>query len=372
MKIVYDHQIFAHQSYGGISRYFVQLAHGLAKLGSQVDILAPIHRNRYLKDLPTECVHGLEFVGFPPRTGRLISFANNRLSELKLRNIGADLLHETYYTVRPISTVVKARVITVHDMIHEKFAQEFSPKDLTTSNKLAAVKRADHIICISESTKRDLCDLFNVADDRVSVVHHGVGSFAAKEHSIEYKKIDKPFLLYVGARGGYKNFSKFLEAIAQTPTLKNAFNIIAFGGGPFNSEERSIIGRLNFSESSIIQIGGGDDLLCSLYKQASALVYPSLYEGFGLPPLEAMAHDCPVVSSNTSSMPEVIGSAGEYFDPANIEDMANAIVNVVFNDKRKADLLYLGRERLNQFSWTRCASETLKVYKTLLPSIGLN
>ena len=106
--------------------------------------------------------------------------------------------------------------------------------------------------------------------------------------------------------------------------------------------------------------------MSSLYKDAIAFVYPSLYEGFGIPPLEAMAHQCPVVSSNTSSMPEVIGHAGEYFDPKEPESIKVAIENVVFSQSRIRDLKAKGLERIQVFSWQKCAKETLAIYKDMV------
>lgn len=373
MKIVFDHQIFTQQSYGGISRYFVRLAQGLLALGHQADVVAPIHRNRYLKDLPAQRVHGLELERFPPKTGRLFILANDQLSKLKMRNISADLLHETYYSDRPPNAQVKGRVITVHDMIHEKFAAEFSAKDFTSRKKRLTVARADHIICISNSTKNDLCALFDIPEYKVSVVHHGFERFEQRPDEIPPQLVDhvaRPFLLYVGSRGGYKNFAGMLRAVAARPALKSAFDVLAFGGGAFNVTEQALITTLGFAPQSVQQVGGGDVLLGSLYAKARAFVYPSVYEGFGLPPLEAMAHDCPVVTSNSSSMPEVVGNAGAYFDPLDIEAQAEAICSVVFDEQRRSELIALGQQRLFLFSWERCALETQTVYQKVLQAKG--
>jgi glycosyltransferase involved in cell wall biosynthesis len=169
----------------------------------------------------------------------------------------------------------------------------------------------------------------------------------------------------VGSRGGYKNFSGLLKAFATSPKLKNEFDIVTFGGGAFNKQELQLIKQLGFKNHQVRQIGGGDDILAALYHQAAAFVYPSLYEGFGLPPLEAMAAGCPVVSSNTSSMPEVVRDAGEYFDPINIDEMQNAIEKVVFSNTLQKDLIALGYKNIEHFSWQKCARETLTVYKEL-------
>lgn len=366
MKIAFDHQIFTLQSYGGISRYFVRLIQGLLALGEEANVIVPLHRNRYLKELPDARVHGWELNRFPPKTTRLFAAANRQFGARKMRAIQPELLHETYYAAKPLQVPVKARILTVYDMIHEKFTDEFSANDPTSRNKRAAVSRADHIVCISHSTKNDLCHLFDVPAHKISVVHLGFEKFDDELPTASFNPSEPPFLLYVGNRGGYKNFERMLRAIASRPELMNTFHVVAFGGSPFNSRERQLIDMLGFRPTAVQQIGGSDRILGGLYRRAAAFIYPSLYEGFGLPPLEAMAHECPVVSSNTSSMPEVIGPACEYFDPADIDAQAEAIAKVVFDERRRSELILEGKERLHLFSWSRCALETHEVYQRAL------
>lgn len=367
MKISFDHQIFTHQSYGGISRYFVRLAHNLDELGDTVNIVAPIHRNRYLRDLPEAIVHGLEFNKFPAKSTRFILMMNNQLSKNKFRRLDADILHETYYSANSLTQSVGARIVTVHDMIHEIYSKDFPAWDRTSKNKRIAINRADHIICISNSTKNDLCNLFNVSEDKISVVHHGLERLVDLPHSSKPQfSNSRPFLLYVGSRWGYKNFERMLRAVASRPALINYFDIVAFGGGQFNAKELSLISKLEYGPNAVRHISGGDDVLCNLYAQAMAFVYPSLYEGFGLPPLEAMAFDCPVVVSNSSSLPEVVGDAGAYFNPLDIEAQADAISRVVYDDVYRKILIDAGRQRLGLFSWKRCACETRAVYEQIL------
>lgn len=147
---------------------------------------------------------------------------------------------------------------------------------------------------------------------------------------------------------------------------------MAFGGGAFNADELALISTLGFAPQAVRQVGGGDEVLGSLYADAAAFVYPSVYEGFGLPPLEAMAHNCPVVTSNSSSMPEVVGYAGEYFDPLDVEAQSDAICKVVFDAQRRSQLIELGGQRLPMFSWDRCALETQAVYQQVLLDKGVH
>jgi glycosyltransferase involved in cell wall biosynthesis len=369
MKIVFDYQIFAMQSFGGVSRYFVGLAQGLTTHGAQVDIVAPIHRNRYLKYLPKAIIHGFSLNSFPRKTARLIMTANHYLSQLKLINSTPDILHETYYSNKSVSNAARGRVVTVYDMIHELYPDHFPSKSATTTSNLKrlALARADHVISISHSTKKNLCELFNFPEDKVSVVHLGFEKFQTKPGLVSGDiQNSRPYLLFVGSRGGYKNFDRMIMAVASKPELINEFDVVAFGGGALNETEKSLIHKLGFDPMAVKQIGGDDEVLGRLYSKARAFVYPSVYEGFGLPPLEAMAHDCPVVTSNSSSMPEVVGLAGEYFDPLDVQAQADAICRVVFDEQRRTALIEAGRERLPMFSWERCAQETQAVYKKVL------
>ena len=368
MRISYDCQAFVLQSYGGISRYFTRLAQGMLQLNQQVSIFAPLHRNNYLLSLPREVVFGRHISSYPRKTARLFLAYNQFLSHSKIAKWKPNLVHETYYSRHRSAPRECPTVITVYDMIHELYADEMTLTDNTATNKRIAIERADHVICISENTKSDLMRIYGTPASKLSVVHLGFDRFIAQENTHKSSTFSKkPFLLYVGQRTGYKNFIGLLKAVATSKSLLNDFDIVAFGGQKFSSDERHIINSCGFSESQVRQISGGDDLLGSLYNQASAFVYPSIYEGFGIPPLEAMAHRCPVISSNTSSMPEVIGAAGEYFNPTDIEDMRRAIEAVVFSTSRTDDLRRFGDRRLTEFSWDKCAQDTLNVYRLLTP-----
>lgn len=211
-----------------------------------------------------------------------------------------------------------------------------------------------------------MISIYNIPSNKISVVLLGFDVFnKIEDNACEIKKNEKPFLLYVGSRAGYKNFSGLLKSVAQSNKLKKEFDIIAFGGGDFTADELKFINKLDFMENQVRQVNGDDILLGQYFRSARAFVYPSLYEGFGIPPLESMAHRCPVISSNTSSMPEVIGQAAEFFNPYCSDEVRNAIESVVFSDQRSAELIDLGENRLVDFSWAKCAKETLSVYKNL-------
>lgn len=366
MKIAFDHQTFNLQCYGGISRYYTVLAQELLNQGEDVGIFAGIHQNNYLSNLPKDILRGVKIKGYPPKSGRVFRAFNHYFTNMQISSWQPDIVHETYYSSMPLFKATTPRVTTVYDMIHELYPKMFSVRDKTTDWKRATFDRVEHIISISESTKKDLIELFRIDEDRISVVHLGVDAKFYHDYSGLKNESKRPFLLYVGARGGYKNFNALLQALSNSTQLKKDFDLIAFGGGAFSRKELDLMSGLGLDAKCIRQVGGRDDKLKELYHLASGFIYPSLYEGFGMPPLEAMACLCPVISSNSSSMPEVVGDAGEYFDPTNIDELLSAIENVVYSTIRSEQLQLLGKERVEYFSWEETAKNTFNVYQNIV------
>jgi glycosyltransferase involved in cell wall biosynthesis len=362
MRIAFDWQIFCVQSYGGVSRYFARLLEQLRERGEDGRIFAPVHRNRYVARLPSAAVMGIAVNRYPPKTTRALLALNGMVARRALARWRPHVVHETYFNRRPFTAAGCASIVTVHDMIHERFPDEFPRGDPTSLAKRAAVQRAAQVICVSESTRRDLLELFDVDESKVTVVHLGFDRMPRGEAPATNES-GRPYLLYVGQRAGYKNFAGLLAAVGGTRALRDEVDIVAFGGGAFSAAELRLIAASGFSEGQVRQVAGDDELLGRKYASACALVYPSLYEGFGLPPLEAMAHDCPVIASGTSSMPEIIGDAGELFEPSSRAEIAGAIQRVIFSPSRIEELVRNGRRRLESFTWERCAARTLEVYR---------
>lgn len=363
MKIAFDYQALAMQRYGGVSRYFVNLAQQLVQLDQQVKIFAPLHYNALAKEQVAELIDGKYITQFPPKTTRFFMAYNEIVSRKKIRHWQPSIIHETYYRKKNANLMNCPTVTTVHDMIYELFKDSFHARDNTSELKRKAVSRVQHIICVSYNTKKDLIELFNIPESKISVVHLGIEQ--KKPKITQTVTIDKPYLLYVGHRGGYKNFNGLLKAYAYSKRLHTDFNIIAFGGNTFSQTEKETIRTLGLTETQVIHLGGSDDLLNALYQQAAAFVYPSLYEGFGIPPLEAMVNECPVISSNTSSMPEVINEAAAFFNPSSTEEIAQAIEKTVYDNEYRHQLITKGNERIQKFTWEQCAKETRIVYQSL-------
>lgn len=362
MKVIFDYQIFCLQKHGGISRYFSELAHHMmGKCLQDARIFAPVYINKYCSSVRAVHPNGIEIpelAGF----GRATSWAASTvLTYISLKSLSTvDIFHETYYSGIDCCPRSAKRVITIHDMTYERFSDQFPNKNRMRELKALAARRADHVVCVSENTQKDVIEFLGISKDKTSVIYHG-HSF---DPHLEIKPFitDRPYILFVGKRDGYKNFDALLRVYAHSSKLSETHLLICFGGGEFSNEEHRLIKLLGVQESNIIQISGDDELLARLYDGADVFVYPSLYEGFGIPLLEAMALSCPVVCSNTSSFPEVVGDAAVFFDPNDEDSLGEAMEALIYSNELKKSLIRLGIERVKKFTWKKCASETAKRY----------
>jgi glycosyltransferase involved in cell wall biosynthesis len=373
LRVMFDPQIFCHQRFGGISRYVCNIAlemHRMADVTTQ--IAAPFHFNEYLDQLPRSMVHGRRVRWLEGLTA--LAYGLSVLpGKVAARKFKPDVLHNTYYF--PVKPPSGARgILTVYDMIHEKYPKYFAASPFITRIKAASVAAADHVICISESTRRDLLAAYDIPEERVSVTHLGfdpLGSLLSSESSIDFKVrvlgVDAPYLLYVGSRVNYKNFKGLLDAYATSASLRANFFLLCFGGGDFTGAERAAISKAGV-QGRVRFLGGSDAVLATCYSHASLFVCPSFYEGFGIPVLEAMSLDCPVACSNSSSLPEVAGDAAMFFDPSDRDAIRAALESVLGSPSAAVALKERGRIRTQQFSWRNCAENTLDIYRRVLNS----
>ncbi len=363
IRVVYDYQIFSRQRYGGISRYITKIAEYTAKKHRfDAKILAGAYINEHLRTSPSGLTVGFAIPKIQ-KTGKIIERANISLSKIWLNTHSVDIVHETFYADESVVPKYTPRVLTVYDMIDEKFY----PDSNFVRCKEIAIRRADRIICISESTKNDLLNLISIDPSKVAVIYLGYSS----GHDLEGEQfsrnpIDAPYILYVGDRDGYKNFWGLLQAYVNSEQLKKNFKLVCFGSLPLSAGEMSRASKMGVPENNLLHFLGNDTLLKQFYQGASAFVYPSMYEGFGIPPLEAMSSSCPVICSNTSSIPEVVGNAAEFFDPADIDSMVGALERVLFSSDYASNLTKLGLTRIQNFSWQTCAEQTSLVYSSLV------
>ena len=365
--IAYDHQIFSTQQFGGVSRYFCEIASRAPhRAGWQSVVVAPLHFNEHLARCKVRQI-GHYLPKRVQRTGALYRAVNAVVAPLALMAIKPDLLHRTYYASSPRAHGARV-VVTVFDLIHEISPQYFPSRDRTAALKTRALAEADAVICISQSTADDLQRLLYVPSEKIAVTHLGFSDAFAQAGVGAGTGIGatRPFLLFVGHRAGYKNFARLLAAYAASPRLMRDFDLVTFGGAPLSAEEMVHIGAMACRPDAVRRHVGSDEDLACAYAGARALVYPSEYEGFGIPLLEAMSAGCPVICSNVSSIPEVAGDAAEYFDPIDTESIRSAIERVAYDDGRRDSLIERGHRRCQEFSWDQCAEETLAVYRRVL------
>ena len=257
-------------------------------------------------------------------------------------------------------------IITVHDLVRFSFsfAEEKIIMRILLKLDIRGIKRASHIIAVSQNTRDDLIKYLKIPDDKISVIYNGIDHSVFKPYKV--KLLDKPYILYVGSERPRKNLGQLFEAFAKLKDEFPELQLVKIGIAGRSPKYRrdtmkklaslGITGRVTF-------IGyASESDLAHYYSSALLLAYPSLYEGFGLPPLEAMACGCPVITSNTSSLPEVVGEAGIMVDPHDTDSLAQAMRQVLTDSELRDNMIRKGLEQSKRFSWEKAAEQTLEVY----------
>jgi glycosyltransferase involved in cell wall biosynthesis len=363
LRPIFSADAFTLQRRGGVSRYFAELHRALTASGIDSEVAAPLWISEHLE--PGPGVMGLRLPAIADRrgAGRMCRRVGATAERRSVDAAGPDgvVLHRTYYSLRPTPGTVPV-VETVFDMIHEDHPGLTAVRDRAAEWKRASLARADQVITISEHTRRRLLAHYDLDPGRVTTVHLGVRDMPVDRQAVESLRASDPFILYVGAREAYKNFDRFLEASAAVVDVHDQLRVRVFGGPPPTVAERATIKRLGLTRS-VDFVGGSDADLAASYAAATVFVYPSVDEGFGLPPLEAMTQRCAVASSTGGSMPEVLANAAAFFDPADTVDMARTIAELVDRPGLRAELAERGARRARAFRWDRVAAETVAVYE---------
>lgn len=339
--IIFDGIIYSWHGTGGIGVYFEEI----------VSRLRPLHLDyKFIRFKKSEIPIPSEYKK-PRIFERYRKFSGN---------VDGDVFHSSYYRT-PTKSHVKV-ITTVHDFTYEKHIGGLKAF-IHSSQKIAAIKASDFIICVSNNTADDLFRFVpNFPKSKVIVIHNGVGEDYFPLESTEKVQFQKPYVLFVGMRNRYKNFLAAVESVRMTQDL----DLRCVGGGPFSKNElqqlkESLPGR-HYHMGRV-----SNDHLNKLYNGAHCLIYPSIYEGFGIPLVEAMKAGCPVLALNASSIPEVVGSSGCLVNNSTPQDFLIGI-NKLRDTSYRNDLIDSGLSRANFFSWQKTANETANLYKLAMNS----
>jgi glycosyltransferase involved in cell wall biosynthesis len=368
MRILYDHQVFSLQNAGGASRYFYELMRSLAGTREvYTELWLGMHDTVYpFAQLPWAQTR---VVGWKSRLrrGNLRYLANESLGNALALFAGkVEIYHPTLYRRMPL---VRARrvVATHHDCVQERFPELFPDVRKIIRAKQNLYNRADAIICVSESSRHDLLRFYGVDRAKTRVIHHGLNRLPGSAQAAAELRQHVPgeYLLFVGSRAPYKNFDNLLRAFRATGLHKSLL-LVAAGGGPLTPEERMLAEHLEVERQLLVLPQLSDTSLAEAYAAATLLIYPSWYEGFGFPPLEAMAAGCPALVSNTSCLPEVCLDAPFYFNPHEAGSLEQALVVAVSDEAARQRARERGTRVAARYSWNKCADQTLALYRECL------
>lgn len=328
--VQFDDIIFALQEFGGISTYWRQLG---ATLQTRGNIVLVRNKGR--------------------RSTRLLPVRS-----------GAPVFHSSYFRT-PLSARTRC-VVTVHDLAFERGIVRSPTRAVSRRVRARAIHRADAIVCVSDSTKRELLQYYPNVETHASVrvIHHGCGWITDQARgALRTKKgQESPYALFVGGRRGYKNFGLALEAFALSSFGREASLVCS--GEPWSEGERQRIRELGLATRVVIESGVSPAGLADLYRGATVLLYPSGYEGFGLPILEAMSQGCPVIALEQSVIPEIAGEAGVLLADDDPQAMADAIDMTTTSENRQR-LVDLSLKNARRFSWSASAAAHEQLYREL-------
>lgn len=363
MKVFFDHQCYW-EKYGGVSRYFTEILK-TDIIGAEYELALKYSNNEYLTELDVKYKHIFEKLNIPKKQ-YLISNFNKPNSVSKLNKTGAKIVHITHYDPYLFKYKNNKTIIsTIYDLnfftIPQYFRRNFN---ILKSWQTECVKQSDFLITISENSKNDLIKYFNFDEKRIKVIHLGVNEQFKKSN--EDRLIKVPYILFVGRRNGYKNFETLLKSYIN---LGKSDIALVCTGASFSKTEMDMFDKLGYS-NKIIHVNANEEQLVNLYSNAICFIFPSLYEGFGLPLLEAMGCECPVLCSNSSCFPEIAGDAAVYFDSKSVNDCTEKLEEIIKNTSLRESLKTKGLIRKKNFSWDITRKEHFDLYKKLYEAMS--
>jgi len=357
MKIILDNVVFSLQRAGGISVYWYELLRRFVRDGHPIQVVEHPRggANIFRRQLDLDPAAILPERPLPLWLSRYLPYP--------IGSAARALCHSSYY--RQPQLVDSINVVTAYDFTYERF-RSGAARWAHSLQKGAAIRAAHGIVCISVSTRRDLLERYpEIAADRVRVIYLGAAEGyrpldVSVRRNLSADLCDAPYVLFVGSRESYKNFRLALEAVAALP----GYRLASVGGGELTQNERELSHKL-LPDRHAHWPSVDNERLNLLYNCAHALLYPSSYEGFGIPILEAMAAGCPVIAVNASSIPEAAGDAGLLVDDIRMESFADRVVKLESSAFR-AETIGKGYAQARRFSWEACYRETLAFYDEVL------
>lgn len=371
LKIVVDCVMYGLQSYGGVPRIFNEILPRMCNQDNSLhlELLQTLPLRQNLPNHPQITHRSIPIPERYLRPRRLwkpvIPWAKHLVEKVYIGKGKEYIWHSTYFTL-PQNWHGKS-VVTVHDMIYEKFPElsNFPDRGKILERMDRTIQAADAIIAVSENTKKDLLEFYDVDESKITVVFNAVSQTFRKLEAAENTwepPSRKHFIMYLGFRQAYKNFMFLLETYADWPGRHDCNLLVV--GKPWSPNELRVIDRLKINDSVFLLQNISDTTLCRIYNRAAAFVFPSICEGFGIPLLEAMACGCPVIASRIPTTLEVAKECPIYFDPYSKDELIPAL-NFAIEKGRNFSGVQYGLERCKEFTWDKTAEQTLEIYKSL-------
>lgn len=359
--VLFTGDIFRQQARGGITRYVLEITQRLARPS---EIVLGVHQSVELAGSAARLRAGLRLPAFRG-AHRVAALVNPVVDTALVRGRRGVILHPSYYRDPDALDVRSPLVVTVHDMTHERLPEQFGGRWWSAADparhKAALCARADRVLCNSETTRRDVLELLRLPESKVRLTPHASRDWSAIAPA-PIPALEEPFFLWVGPRHAYKNFEPTLAAWAACSAAAGT-GLLCVGGGAFRAEERARIAALGVEERVLQRAASDAELRCA-YDHAAALVYTSLWEGFGVPVVEALSLGCPVVTSDRAPLREVGGDAALYVESTDPASLADGLTRALGAD-RAPDAVARRRAQAARFSWDRCAAEHEAVYREL-------
>lgn len=387
MRILYDYQAFEMQTFGGISKCFCKLISNLpntcqAQIGIKESNNIHLHESKLIKGLTSCRLNQSNFITKKDFKGKIRLYnlfnsifpyyptsynINKHYSVRLLKESNYDIFHPTFFDDYFIKYLNKKPfVLTIHDMMPELFPQYYTKNDPQIIKKKYLAQQATAIVAVSYQTKKDIIRILDIPEKKITVIHHGGPEKYHFSQLCSSPIVNAPFFLYVGQRNASKNFLQLVKDFSTFSKVNPKFKLICTGKY-FTVDEINFINKHKMNDK-IIHITANDEELKVLYTQAIAFIYPSLYEGFGMPILEAFAYGCPVLLNNTSCFPEVAGNAAIYFTSnKNYSNIAEKLTEISkYNNEQRKSLIEKGYQQLNKYSWNKAANELYQLYSSIV------